>query len=105
MNPAGPIAMSDAKPNKISGPPEKAGRAARDSVPLSADNDKAPDAGESALERSLDDTAAEPEEPAETESDPGDEAEKDELRRSALLDRPNTAVVDVPYHLGEATSN
>jgi hypothetical protein len=25
--------------------------------------------------------------------------------RSALLDRPNTAVVDVPYHLGEATSN
>ncbi len=55
--------------------------------PQESGEGKGEDLTEPAAEKSLDDTAAEPEEPAETGSDPDDEAEKERLRRRALLGR------------------
>jgi putative ATP-binding cassette transporter len=82
--------MSDDNSTQVrkTGPaPDGAERPKADGAHRGSGESKGSDTEESNQEKSLDDTAAEPQEPAETESDPDDEAEKERLRRRALLGR------------------
>ncbi|MGE3989808.1 ABC transporter ATP-binding protein/permease [Pseudorhodoplanes sp.] len=81
--------MSDGDPaNAKTGPaPDAAGRLTRDDAPKISGESNSPDTPEAAPEKSLDDSAAEPEAPAQPDSDAEDEAEKEKLRRRALLGR------------------